>query len=524
MRRSSPIWVGALALSTLVACNSAGSTTDQSVVSGGTFTYALSGDPANLDPAHAVAPEERIAINFAYESLVSVKPDGELVPFIAESWEVSRTEVTYKIRDDVTCADGSKMTPSLVAKNLNYHADPDHASFYLGSQITKDTVATADDEAGTVTVKQDKPNPFLLPNTGTVYMMCPKALKDPKSMTRKTDGTGLYQLTKAVSQDRYTFTKRDDYTWGPGGVTSKTKGLPDKVVIRVIADENTRANLLLSGEVTAAEVSGPNRDRVEAQGLFSVSDRNPTGEMLFNEAKGKVFSDPLVREALVTALDRQKIATVLTDGKGKKPVSLTTSAPFACVADKAPWTLPETDLAKAGRLLDEAGWVKGPDGMRSKNGKPLQVDFVYDQGGETFPDAAELVASSWKKLGVETKLRELNSAGWDDVLFSTGDWDTGFVLIIAGYPSFFTQFYDGAPPPKGNNFMHVDNPEYDKLAAKASTATQEDTCKIWQQAEKALVERFDVVPIVDAMEPTFANGAKFELAGFITPTSIRMQG
>lgn len=515
-----------LAASALVFSGCGGGTpAATSPVSGGTFTKAISGDPGSLDPVHAVSPPAREVVSIAYETLVSVNTDGKLGPFLAESWTATSTQATFTLRKDVTCADGSPFDAQLAADNLNFHAVPANATFYFGAQVVEGMKATADPAARTVTVTSPRPDPFLLANTGTIEMLCRKGLADPAALARSTDGTGLYQLTEAVPEDHYRFAKRSGYTWGPGGVTAQTPGLPDAIVLRVIADQGTATNLLLAGELNAAQITGPNQARADGAGLHSVGVKIPTGEMLFNEQQGRVLADPLVREALVTALNRDEIGTVITNGTGSVPTSLITVVPFACVTPAAPWRLPAPDTVKAAALLDRAGWTVGAGGTRSKGGVPLTVKFLYDEGGDTLPEASELVAQTWRQLGVTTELRSMNSAAWNDTLFATGDWDTGFVMIAGGYPSFLPAFFDGKPPSDGgNNFMNVDNPAYDQLVAQAMQAPPDATCPIWNKADAALVERFDVLPVVDSVQRTFGKKATFETNGFVIPTSIRMLG
>ncbi len=153
------------------------------------------------------------------------------------------------------------------------------------------------------------------------------------------------------------------------------------------------------------------------------------------------------------------------------------------------------------------------------------MKFIYDAATGTHAPAAELVQQTWDKLGVTTKLSANDANAWSEQLFQTFDWDTGFVQIAPGGPVTVTTFFAGATPDKGgNNFMFVDNPEYEALAKKAATATPETTCDLWQQAEAALVERTDVFPLADNEQRTFLSGVELEQPNFVAPTTIRMLG
>lgn len=488
---------------------------------GGTYIGALSSDPGSLIPMTGVSLAARAMVAYAYEPLVEVTKDGKFKPWLASAWQVTGTTVTYTLKDGITCSDGSPFTAQSAADNINYHANPKNATFYYGAQVNEEVKASA--QGNTLTVTRAKNDPLLLANTGTIEMVCEKGLDKPDSLAGATAGTGLYQLTTATPGATYKYTKRDGYTWGAGGVTSSTKGLPDALEIRVITDESTAANLLISKSINAAVITGNDRKRLDAQKLTTVSTRNPVGEMLFNEKPDRVTADPLVRQALVLALNRKDVGDVVSNGTAVDSRSLIINSPFTCVAGGPQWRLPGTDLTKAGQLLDQAGWTAGAGGKRSKDGKPLTVKFIYDAATATHAPAAELVQQTWNQLGITTQLAGNNAAAWSEQLFSTFDWDTGFVQVAPGSPPVLASFFAGATPDKkGNNFMFVDNPAYEALIAKAAVATPDATCDLWQKAEAELVNRTDVFPLADNELTTYFSGAELTGDIFLSPAQLRM--
>lgn len=529
MKRSRVIPVAAGAIVLAMALVSCSGTSEQSTgedgefVSGGTFVKSLSDDPGDLNPMKTVSPDTFEVVTIAYESLIYVTPEGEYEPWLAESWTDTGTEATFVLKDGITCADGSEFTGQTVADNLNYNADPENATFSYGTVITEAVSATAD--GNTVTVTSTVNDPFLAINVGTIMMVCDAGLADTDALFDTTDGTGLFQLSEVRPGDAYVFTKRDGYTWGPDDVTSDTVGLPDTIEARIISDQSTLTNLLLSGELNAGVVTGPDMERLEAAGLEYVGVRNPVGQILFNEKEGRPFADPLVREALSIAIDRDEVGPVIAGETGLPAVSLIQKTPFLCVADPPAWTLPDTDLDRAGELLDEAGWTLNADGLREKDGQPLEIKFIYDAPTASHAPAAELVKETWDQLGVTTVLSANDGAAWSDQLYTSFDWDTGWVQIAPGSPVILDLFFGGATPDQGGlNFMFVDNPEYNALAEQAKVASPEEACGLWQQAETELIERFDTFPVIDNILPNWQSGAVFEQPNFITPTSIRMLG
>ena len=529
MKRSliAPAAAGVVVLAMTLAACSPGSPNngggDGDFVSGGTFVKSLSDDPGDLNPMKAVSPDTFEVVTLAYESLIYVTADGDLEPWLAESWTDTGTEATYTLKDGITCGDGSEFTAQTVADNINYNADPVNATFSYGTVITEAVSATA--EGNVVTVTSETNDPFLAINIGTIMMVCDAGLADLASLADATDGTGLFQLTEARIGETYIFTKRDDYTWGPDDVTSETVGLPDTVEAQIIADQSTATNLLLSGDLNASVVTGPDQERLDAAGLEYVGVRNPVGQILFNEKEGRPFADPLVREALSVAINREEVGPVIGGSTALPAVSLVQKSPLLCVEESPEWTLPDTDLDRAAELLDEAGWMLNDEGVREKDGKPLDIKFIYDAPTASHGPAAELVKETWDSLGVVTELSANDGAAWSDQLYSSFDWDTGWVQIGPGSPVVLALFFQGATPDKGGlNFMFVDNPEYNALAEQAKVATPEEACGLWQDAEKELIERFDTFPVIDNILPNYQSGAVFDQPNFIMPTTIRMLG
>ncbi|PSL00315.1 peptide/nickel transport system substrate-binding protein [Murinocardiopsis flavida] len=520
-RSAALVSVGVLGLT---ACGGAGGGGDDpELVSGGTFVTAVNGEVNNTIPMTGSQPQERQVMVYAYESLIYSDEKGESEPWLAESWEEGDdgTSVTFTLKEGVTCHDGTDFTAEAAAANLNYHADPDNTSVHTDSLVPAGLKATGDGR--TLEVTAPGTDPFLLSKIGTVEMVCAAGLEDPDSLQGASNGTGLYELTE-TRPDAFVYTTRKDYDWGPGGLTSKTKGVPDGMEVRVVTDESTRANLLISGELNAARISGTDRARVEDAGYDFTGVTNPIGQMLFNERDERPTHDPLVREALVTGFDHKEAAEVVTGGHPVELESLITESPYLCVPENGPlWDTPEHDPKRAGALLDEAGWKLGADGRRHRDGEKLEIAFAYDAASATHAPAAELLREYWLEIGVETDLEAMDGAAWSEHLYETFDWDTGWIQISSGGPTIQHAFYGGATPDKdGLNFMATSSDEYDEIAERAFSAAPDEACGHWEDAERLLVEEFHTFPLAGTVLPTFMNGAVFEETSYIQAPSIRM--
>jgi peptide/nickel transport system substrate-binding protein len=509
----------------LAGCGSAANSTGKAaVVDGGTFTLGLSSDPGSLDPQMGLGTTLFTVTQFAYDPLVSVDgKTGEVRSGLAKKWQVDGTTVTLTLADGITCSDGTALSASAVADSLDFVADPNNKSPFLGIMLPAGAKAKGDDATRVVTLTLAAPAPFVLNGLAALPIVCPSGMSSRGSLKAATAGTGPYKLTEAAPGDHYTYALRDGYTWGPDGATTATKGMPKTVVVKVVENEATAANLLLSGGLSAAQIAGPDAQRLEAAKLFAAETPGLAGEQWYNHAAGRPAADAKVRKALTQALDLGQLRKVLTSGQGAAATTLAASEPIACPGDSVSGALPPHDVQAAGALLDEAGWVKGGDGRRTKAGKPLTLTLLYENiGGSSGDAAAELAVAQWKAVGVEATAKSQNETTLNSTLFSGGDWDVAWVTLNVSTPDNLVPFLSGPAAPQGNNFSAISDPQYDQAVQAAMRTTGTAGCRDWLAAESGLIAKADLVPFANKVVRTFGKAAEFRTPGQLIPTSIRM--
>lgn len=512
---------------TLAAC----STSDSGgkggdVVKDGSFSMAVDSDPGNLNPLVTNLVNAQIVGLLAYDSLIYDDPKtSKPSPYLATSWTESPTKVTYTLRDGITCSDGSPFTAQTAADNLNWIIDPKNESPRLESVVPADAKVTA--KGNVLTVETTKPRPFMLADLGSQQMACEGALKNPKSVSAKSDGTGPFVIDRVVAGDSITLTRRDNYTWGPNGSTTATAGVPKTVVVKIVPSPSTRANLLRSGELNAGVVSGSDEDRLK--GLTSVPSPTLSGMIIYNHLKGLPTAELDVRKALTEAIDLDTLTKVLTGGKGERATSLVSGAGRRCKYDTVSKTLPENDASAAAASLEAAGYAKVASGKYAKDGKALTITLLYDNSTDTRSAAAEYVAKQWEELGMDVKL-----VGGDEnfVLgrsFAAKDpsgWTATLGLILqSGTPAIFPQYLAGPATPTGTNFASIANDAYEQAVADAADKTGTEACAAWAKAEETLFTSADLIPVSVTPFKLYFNGATSAVRpvdGAIPGTAIRV--
>ncbi|MGW2282641.1 ABC transporter substrate-binding protein [Streptomyces sp. NPDC001770] len=523
-RRSPPAALAAALAVSAVALGGCGeaatSSTTTPLVIGGTVRIAGTSETPSFDPYSAFGASQA---HYAYDSLVNLTPGGGLVSGLATSWRATATTATFTLRPGVTCSDGTELTASAVARALTYAGDP--ANQLAGARTVLPNVpfeASADDGSGTVSATAVAPFPFLTRTIGLLPIVCPAGLDRPDALDRTTQGTGPYVLTRYTPGGPYEFTVRDGYSWGPSGATTREPGLPAHIVLSVVPQASTAANLLLTGGIDIAGVSGPDRARLAGRGLSTTDVATVVGLTFFNQRPGRVLSDRALRRALVSALDRWGLANVAVGGTGR-PATDFGAEGSVCHADLADAHLPSRDAPEA---LRAAGWTRSADGPLTRKGRPLRLRLLTSPDlGPTLVSVAELMAREWTALGAEVDLVSESLPALVNAMYQSAEFD----VVVGSTPGFalpvgFVSFFSGPTPARGLNFAGVANPEYDALVSRALRETDTSGCGTWNRAAAALFRSADALPIAQGSSSLYGYRTTFAttFGGRLVPTSIRL--
>lgn len=513
MRGSVCVIVVSAAAAGLVACGGSGDGGGSGKASGSASTsldIRIPDDPADLDPQKGLSTIGLQFSYYLYDTLVDLDKNGQPIPKLATKWDVTPTSLKLTIRDDITCSDGSKMTPSVIKANLDRIKDPrtraPYVENFLGS--TRYTVA-ADDAAGTVLIKLPEPYTPLLGNLAQYPpMICQAAIDNPKQMQSRSFGTGPFVLKEKVVNDHYTLTARDGYRWGPNGATTAAEGFPREVTVRVVPNDTTAANQLETGELDLSPITGPERERLQQNDGLTYKDA-PSGVSVihFNEARGRPGADPALRKALVQAIDREAMTQSGYGAFGR--VTGTVILPGSqCYADDADSSIPAFDPDAAAKVISAAAPTLKFISIAAKDG--------------------EYAAEAWKQAGAKVEMKDTTEAGEGlGIVFGGGDWDaTLFSWDGATNTSGLLSYLDGPVPPDGTNFASIDNQEFVREAKLAQAAEGEQSCAKETAAQAALNATGDMVPVNLKTIGYYAqDGVDFDtFFGAVDPSSLRAGG
>jgi len=424
--------------------------------------------PTLLNPHFAVGTKDQEGARIFYEPLAAWDPDGNLVPVLAA--EIPEIEnggvatdgmwVIWKLKKDVQWHDGRPFTADDVVFNWEYAADPATAATTIGSyqNITVERL-----DPLTVRVRFKKPTPFWADAfVGVNGMIIPKHLFEPykgaNSRAAPADlkpvGTGPYRFVEFKPGDLVLGERNTSYHVAdrPYFDTIEMKGGGDAVsAARAViqsGEYDYAWNMQVEDEILVRLEKAPNaRGRVEivpsgAIEHIQVNSTDPwtevDGERSSVKTQHPLFSDPAVRQALALLIDRAAVQAHIYGRIGIATGNFVNNPP-RFVSKNTNW---EFNVDKANQLLDEAGWKRGPDSIRTKDGKRLKLVFQTSINAPRQKTQA-IVKQACQKAGIDMELKSVTSS----VYFSSD------VANPDTYAKFYSdiQMYNtnmGAPDPE----------------------------------------------------------------------------
>jgi peptide/nickel transport system substrate-binding protein len=494
---------------------SGGGGAEPDAVTDGAVNMDLAGPITSYDPAKGSGFQDAQVAWALYDSLITTDADGSQIAGLASDWSSTANSATFTLKQGVTCSDGSPLTPEVVAGSLTRLLDPATGYPFLSQTTGGDNPATVT-TAGTdtVTVTLEKPWSALLPSLASPFtgIICAAGVADPTMLQTGADGTGAFVPDTQVAGSSYTFTRREDYNWGPEFADQGEGDLPTSLTMSVLTDDNTRANLM---ETSALQIGAYGSDawtRFENSDSVTSQVSNQTDTFLiFNESEGKPTADPAVREAVAQALNRDGFNEVQSYGAGELITNLGQDS-YQCADTSLGDLIPEYDAAAAAEVLD---------------GESLTVLGANVAAGG---DGNSYILSALEAAGVDGTLQNLDNSAYVDAFFSgANEWD----VAVLGYGNLLNSllaaggFFTGAAPPDGQNLGAVDNADAAAALAAAGTATSEEAaCAATSDFQAALISNFDVVPLSTVpVHVLFAGGTSGAVVkGFTQPSSIRIAG
>jgi peptide/nickel transport system substrate-binding protein len=454
-------------------------------------------------------------------------------------------DVTWKMRQDVSWADGEKVNADDVIFTYEAILNPDTGSWIQGLDYV-DSLEKVDDYTFIVHYSSVYPG-YLTQFGGEQVVIWPEHYCDATQgfvswdCARNPLSNGPFLLEEWAAGDHMTFVRNPKY-FEPG------KPLIDKVIVRIVPEETVRKTMITKGDAdvlmwATESVANDLKDVPDVEVSISPTSRWVMRLFMNLAAKGStdpvtdphpIFSDVQVRRAIRQAIDVDIISQEIFQGYGVPVWTEFFRAPYICDIAR-----PEYNPDAAAKLLEDAGWTdQDGDGVRECNGcktaepgYPMKVELItYKEYGEPLELMQQLIAEMLGKIGIEAQLSVIEgSVLWADYqsggIEQRGEFDID--LYDDGYAGidptdFIWQYYhsDSATPDTGWNVGRWMNPEFDEILGEAYTTDESIRKDVFCQMAQTLDQELPQILLFSTINAdaynTRINGVQSNVNDIVT--------
>ncbi len=428
----------------------------------------------SLDPHKAVAAGTKEVMFNVFEGLMKPTPEGDLIPAVAEKYEISDDQLvyTFTIRDGIKFHNGSPVTAGDVVNSITRCIAPYEADVLAVEALSAvDKVITAEDDR-TVQIRLKEPNTEFLS-----YLTLAILPADYDQQDTAPVGTGPFKFVSRAAQDSIVLERFEDY-WGEGAYL-------DKVTFKIIENADSILMSLQSGAVDMfAHLTSTQVAQLGDGFNIEEGTMNLVQAMYLNNAE-KPFDDVRVRQALCYAVDRQQILDLAFDGYGSLIGSSMYPA-FGKYFDDSLTNHYSHDVEKAKALLADAGYPGG-----------FAMTITVPSNYQPHIDTAQVIVEQLREVGVTAEIQLVEWGTWLSDVYAGRQFQSTVVGVDASTMTaraLLERFTSSA----SNNFINYNNEEYDAFFQQAVTAADDETrTAAYKQAEANLTENAANVYIQD---------------------------
>ena len=434
----------------------------------------------------------------------------ELSPWIAtEMPKVNddATEYTFNIRTDVTYSDGSPLTAENVVANFDLFGRGDKSRTLTSSEqiANYDRGEVVDED--TVKFYFTQPSPGFLQATSAYNA----GLLSDSTLALDNEGFGPGNAVNVIGSGPFVVESeeigtdlklktREDYDWAPPAVEHQGRADIDGIHYILAAEESVRTGAILSGQADIArQISAPQEPLLQEQGIDIISrGTNSMNNQFAFRFDHPLLQDKRVREAIIHGVDREEILRVLFSESYPLATSSVAETGLAYKDQSAAYTF---DPEESKRLLDEAGWEPGPDGIRVKDGQRLVLRTNTALPQPRSKEVMTMVQDQLRALGIGIQVnagdqatqnadaKDINKVQIYHSMVGRADYDVITSLYgINNRDAFLNQDAEGNP---------IDEHLQELLDAVLDTPDKEGRIKATEEVQDYLTEQAYVLPLFE---------------------------
>jgi peptide/nickel transport system substrate-binding protein len=472
----------------------------------GQLVLGFSQEPTVFNPLMPHIEVDEGVYFAVYDTLFDFDPEGEFfanlaaeVPTVANGGiSADGLNWTLKLKEGVMWHDGTPFTAEDVKFTLELTVDPDFRSFRsTGYKLMQNITVVSDSELTWSMSAPFAPMAAILASTPIIPKHAFDGVADKNSTILNTApiGTGPFKFKTRMAGDHIEFEANESYHLD--GPFLKT------LIIKYVPDLNVMYTQFKSGDIDVVGLQWITPDHLaEAQkleGKVVTVTGSATFESFGLNMTRPQFQDVSVRQALYMAIDKTSIIDALYYGV---PSPTETYMPRQSYYFNPDLPKHEFNIEKANALLDEAGWAKGSDGIRAKDGVRLAFSNSTTAGNHLREQAQQFIQQTFAMIGVEMEIKNLPPAVmWGDYWMNS-EFDSVVVglNVLAGADPDTSDYFMSTMSPKlggsGQNTFAYQNTKVDELLTKgAANFVPEERKAIYQEIQAIMRDDLPFLPI-----------------------------
>jgi peptide/nickel transport system substrate-binding protein len=441
-------------------------------------------------------------VNMFQDTLVALDWDGRTpIPYLAKSWTVSPDGkiYTFKLRDDVSFCSGKKFTAEDVIYSFARLKDPGINGPYAWRAGNIRGLRAPDP----YTVEYELEEPFselllqLAMFTNVIHNKESVESLGKDYGIKGADGTGPWCFESWRPRTEIVLKRHDAYKWGPSMYQNKGPVKFEKLVIRIVPEDSSRVAGMMTGQFDIThQFPAQFISQAKAAEMLTVTEVKPNFQILLFGFKTTrpMVADSRVREAMSIAINRAEVVKAILLGNADP--AFTIVDPAALDFDATTSDMVKENVERAKKLLDEAGWKAGADGMREKDGTKL-APRVYFTANSNPARVADAIQGYLRKIGIDWQLHP-----WDSTIapMKMAEQDYEIWSVTAPYLSagdLMNIYFDSRNIPTPNRMNWKDAETDDWLKRGRAALTDAERAGYYARVQQKVMREHLWIPVLN---------------------------
>lgn len=468
------------------------------------FGYSIEAD--SLDPQATTVAVSSYVINRIFGALFYRDLDLTYKGYLAESWEISdnNSEIVFTLRPGITYSNGAEFDAHSVKFTMDRMASEGSRSpnYEMALEIKTEVI-----DSHKIKFTFEKPNAAFFNAFAGAYggIMHPDATDAAGDQVgREPVGTDAYTLKEWVTGSAISLQAHQEYSTPEEYYENKGAPKIEEIVYRVIPDAFAQVASLETGEIDVLDLSATDLPRFENNPDFEIfSSQESAIRYLGMNVTRPALSDVRVRKAIASAIDRDELVETLYEGGLAEACGTPLPPSIPGFSESLKDHVLPFDLDAAAAFLDDAGWIEGSNGIREKDGEPLQLTLLVNTTTLS-AQTATLLQAQLLRAGIGIEIQAMEHAavyeytvkGEHDLHYGQWGWSDPDALYLFYHSSRMSTL----------NHMHYSNPDLDALLEEGrQTMDQEDRAEVYRKAQEIMLEDLPSIALVMPIGKTAVN-------------------